>query len=180
MSRDTDNRCEWSDQPLSTSQSGAFGQSQPDRLRSHVHDRVADRRDPHQEDAQGERDVDRLTPIRLCVTSYPWSQPMKSGMSGTIDPATSAVIGNPSLPSGMTSAGWASEIGTGQGYGAQELACPKSASAFSCSRLSISAMSISWSSWPPISFRRPASSRILAPETPYRSAALPACLRNEL
>ena len=49
----------------------------------------------------------------------------------------------------------------------------------SCLALSISAMSISWSSWPPISLRWPASSRIWAPETPYRSAALPACFKNE-
>lgn len=40
------------------------------------------------------------------------------------------------------------------------------AASFSCSALSISAMSMSWSSWPPISLRRPASSRIFAPETP--------------
>ena len=40
------------------------------------------------------------------------------------------------------------------------------AASVSASRCSISAMSMSWSSWPPISLRRPASSRILAPETP--------------
>ena len=40
------------------------------------------------------------------------------------------------------------------------------AAALSCSAFSISAMSMSWSSWPPISLRRPASNRILAPETP--------------
>ena len=40
------------------------------------------------------------------------------------------------------------------------------------------AISMSWSSWPPTSLRRPASMRISAPDTPYFLAWISACLRK--